>query len=73
MVEFLGGKSTAGIGFAIGIERLLELIKMPKVEEDIVYLGALDEKSLNTVIKTAIKKRKTTKTLVEYAPRSFVS
>ncbi|MCT7560626.1 histidine--tRNA ligase [Aliarcobacter butzleri] len=71
LVEFLGGKSTAGIGFAIGIERLLELIKMPKVEEDIVYLGALDEKSLNTVIKTAIKKRKTTKTLVEYAPRSF--
>ncbi len=61
MVEFLGGKSTAGIGFAIGIERLLELIKMPKVEEDIVYLGVLDGKSLNTVIKTAIKKRKNNK------------
>ena len=27
LVEYLGGKSTAGIGFAIGIERLLELVK----------------------------------------------
>ena len=71
LVEFLGGKSTAGVGFAIGIERLLELVKMPACEEDVVYIGALDEKSLNTVIKVANQKRKTTKTLVEYAPRGF--
>ncbi len=71
LVEFLGGKSTAGIGFAIGIERLLELIKMPQCNQDIVYLGALDEKSLNTLLKIANQKRKTTKTLIEYTPRSF--
>lgn len=71
LVEFLGGKSTAGIGFAIGIERLLELIKMPQSKVDTIYIGALDEKSLNTAIKVATKKRKTTKTLVEYTPRSF--
>ncbi len=71
LVEFLGGKSTAGVGFAIGIERLLELVKMPVCEEDVVYIGALDEKSLNTVVKVANQKRKTTKTLVEYAPRGF--
>ena len=71
LVEFLGGKSTAGVGFAIGIERLLELVKMPVYEEDVVYIGALDEKSLNTVVKVANQKRKTTKTLVEYAPRGF--
>lgn len=71
LVEFLGGKSSAAIGFAIGIERLLELIKKPNIKEDTVYIGALDEKSLNTVIKTATQKRKTTKTLVEYTPRSF--
>jgi histidyl-tRNA synthetase len=71
LVEFLGGKSTSGIGFAIGIERLLELIKMPQCNQDIVYIGALDEISLNSVVKVANQKRKTTKTLVEYTPRSF--
>jgi histidyl-tRNA synthetase len=71
LVEFLGGKSTSGIGFAIGIERLLELIKMPQCNQDIVYLGALDEKSLNTLLKVANQKRKTTKTYIEYTPRSF--
>ena len=71
MVEFLGGKSTAGIGFAIGIERLLELVKMPECNQDVIYIGALDENSVNTVLKVANQKRKTTKTLVEYAPRSF--
>ncbi len=71
LVEFLGGKSTSGIGFAIGIERLLELVKMPQCNQDVIYIGALDEASLNTMIKIANQKRKTTKTLVEYAPRSF--
>ena len=71
LVEFLGGKSTAGIGFAIGIERLLELVKMPECNQDVIYIGALDENSVNTVLKVANQKRKTTKTLVEYAPRSF--
>ena len=71
LVEFLGGKPTSGIGFAIGIERLLELVKMPQCNQDIVYIGALDEVSLNTMLKVANQKRKTTKTLVEYAPRGF--
>ena len=71
LVEFLGGKPTSGIGFAIGIERLLELVKMPQYNQNVVYMGALDENSLNTMIKVANQKRKTTKTLVEYTPRSF--
>jgi histidyl-tRNA synthetase len=71
LVEFLGGKPTSGIGFAIGIERLLELVKMPQCNQDIVYIGALDEASLNTMLKVANQKRKTTKTLVEYTPRGF--
>lgn len=71
LVEFLGGKPTSGIGFAIGIERLLELVKMPQCNQDVIYIGALDEVSLNTMLKVANQKRKTTKTLVEYAPRGF--
>ena len=71
LVEFLGGKSTAGIGFAIGIERLLELVKMKKQKEDFVYIGVLDEISLNKAFLIANKKRKTTKTYIEYTPRGF--
>jgi histidyl-tRNA synthetase len=71
LVEFLGGRPSFGIGFAIGIERLLELIKVQESKEDTVYIGALDENSLNTVLKLANQKRKTTKTLIEYTPRGF--
>ncbi|WP_141049887.1 histidine--tRNA ligase [Aliarcobacter cryaerophilus] len=71
LVEYLGGKSTAGIGFAIGIERLLELVKMNKEQKEFLYIGVLDEISLNKAFEIAIKKRKTTKTYIEYTPRSF--
>ncbi len=71
LVEFLGGKSSPGIGFAIGIERLLELVVMKESKEDFVYIGVLDEASLNKAFELSIKKRKTTKTHFEYNPRSF--
>jgi len=35
LVEMLGGKPTAAIGFAIGLERIVELIKINKVENTI--------------------------------------
>ncbi len=71
LVEFLGGRETPGIGFAIGIERLLELIKIEEKQEDIVYLGALCKEAINYLTKIASKKRKNTKTFIEYTPRSF--
>ena len=71
LVEYLGGRPTPGIGFAIGIERLLELVKMKESKETVIYMGALDEASINTVLKTANNKRKTTTTHVEYTPRAF--
>jgi len=71
LVEFLGGKSTPAIGFAIGIQRLLSLIKMQKQKEDFIYIGALDENSLNKAFKIGIKKRKYIKTHIEYTNRSF--
>ena len=44
---------------------------MPQCNQDVIYMGTLDDSSLNTMIKVANQKRKTTKTLVEYTPRSF--
>ncbi|WP_072680799.1 histidine--tRNA ligase [Arcobacter sp. LA11] len=71
LVEFLGGRPTPGIGFAIGIERLLELVKINESNEDIIYLGAMSDEALNTLTKVASSKRGTTKTLIEYTPRGF--
>lgn len=71
LVEFLGGRPTPGIGFAIGIERLLELVKIKEEKKDVIYLGALCEEALNTITVLASKKRKTHKTLIEYTPRNF--
>ncbi|WP_320034278.1 histidine--tRNA ligase [Halarcobacter sp.] len=71
LVEFLGGRVTPGIGFAIGIERLLELVKMQEDEKDVIYLGALCEDALNILTKIASKKRKDSKTFIEYSVRGF--
>ena len=71
LVEFLGGRATPGIGFAIGIERLLELVKIKDDKKDVIYLGALCEEALNILTKIAMKKRKEYKTIIEYTPRSF--
>ena len=71
LIEFLGGRETPGIGFAIGIERLLELIQVKEQQKDIVYIGALCEEALNTMVKVAKEKRKTHTTYIEYTPRGF--
>ena len=71
LVEFLGGKSTSAIGFAIGIERLLELIKVQKSNEEIIYIGAMCEDGIDTVFSKVIQKRKTSKVITDYKVRSF--
>ncbi|MBN2834932.1 MAG: histidine--tRNA ligase, partial [Candidatus Delongbacteria bacterium] len=71
LVEFLEGRPTKGIGFAIGIERLMELIQKKEEKEDIIYIAAMCEDAVDTVFSLAHTKRQTTKTLCEYKPRSF--
>jgi histidyl-tRNA synthetase len=71
LVEFLGGKPTKGIGFAIGIERLLELIVMKQEQKELLYIAPMCDEAINKVFSLAHKKRKTTKTICEYKARSF--
>jgi len=66
LVEFLEGKPTPAVGFAIGIERLLELIVMPEPERDGYYFGAMDAEALPTVMTAARKKRADARVVVEY-------
>jgi histidyl-tRNA synthetase len=71
LVEFLDGKPTPAVGFAIGIERLLELIKMPETARDGYYFGAMDEEAVVTVMKAAQAKRATERVIIEYAPKGL--
>jgi len=71
LVEFLDGKPTPAVGFAMGIERLLELIEMPENKKDGYYIGAMDDEGIDFVISLAHKKRKTDKVTVEYKAKNF--
>ena len=71
LVEFLGGKPTSAVGFAIGIERLLELIKYNQPKQNILYVGIMCKEALDSAFAFANKQRKTTKTILELKPRGF--
>jgi len=71
LVEFLDGKATPAVGFAMGIERLLELIQMPERSREGYYFGAMDEEALSTLVKAAKVVRKEHKVVVEYAPKNL--
>ena len=71
LVEFLGGKSTPAVGFAIGIERLLELIIMKEEDEEVLYIGAMSDEAVDTVFSLVNKKRSSTKVITDYKKRSF--
>ncbi len=71
LVEFLDGKSTPAVGFALGIERIMELVKMPEVKRSGYYLGAMDEEAIDSLFPLASKKRDTEKVTVEYAPKKL--
>ncbi len=73
LVEFLDGKPTPAIGFAIGIERIMELVQMPEMTREGIYLGAMTEAAVETLFPIAASKRKATKVTVEYASKGFKS
>jgi len=71
LVEFLDGRPTPAVGFAMGIERLMELIVMPQETKSGYYIGALDEDAIDLVVNLAQKKRKTDKVSIEYKTKNF--
>ncbi len=71
LVEFLDGRPTPAIGFAIGIERLMELIKMPEVNREGYYFGAMDENAISKIFKLGMKKRKSDKVTIGYKARNL--
>ncbi len=71
LVEFLDGRPTPAVGFAMGIERLMELIVMPSAYKEGYYIGAMDEEAVSLVVQLAQNKRKTDKVVVEYKAKNF--
>jgi len=71
LIEFLDGKPTPAVGFALGIERLMELIVMPETVREGYYLGAMDAQAVTPILLCAEKIRRTQKAVVEYEPRSL--
>ncbi len=71
LVEYLGGKPTPGIGFAMGIERIMELVRSQKSNRQGFYLGALDEDAKIKLFKLARMKRKGQRVYLDYQTRSL--
>lgn len=71
LVEFLEGKPTPAVGFALGIERIMELVKMPESKREGYYLGAMEEKSIDALFSLASQKRAHQKVHVEYLPKKL--
>lgn len=68
LVKSLGGKDTSGIGFAIGLDRIVELLKDVKPIEDKgadVFIMAFDNESLAHCLKF-VKELRTQGFIVEY-------
>ncbi len=73
LVEFLDGKPTPAVGFAIGIERIMELVQMPEVNKEGIYMGAMTPEAVEILFPLAAKKRKETKVTLEYNSKGFKS
>jgi histidyl-tRNA synthetase len=73
LVEFLDGKPTAAVGFAIGIERIMELVELPKAKKDGYYLGAMVPEAIDSLLLLANKIRKKYKVTLDYNSKGFKS
>ncbi len=73
LVEFLDGKPTPAIGFALGIERIMELVQMPEPEPSGYYLGVMTPEALPLLLKEAARLRREDRVVVEYTSKGFRS
>jgi len=71
LVEFLGGKETPAVGFALGIERIMDLVAIEESEPNGYYFGVLDSENLELLFKLASQKRVSTRVYIEYKKRSL--
>ncbi|WP_346745528.1 histidine--tRNA ligase [uncultured Campylobacter sp.] len=73
LVEYLGGKASYGVGFAMGIERIMEILggRESQSARSGVYIGAMDADGVDAVYKIAINLRKSLPVIVSYEPKKL--
>ena len=71
LVEFLDGRATPAVGFAMGIERLMELIVMPESAREGYYIGAMDEEAVDLVVSLTHAKRSTDKATCDFKAKNL--
>jgi len=71
LVEFLDGRPTPAVGFAMGIERLMELIVMPEKKREGYYIGAMDAEAVDLVVKLTHTKRQSKKVACDFKAKNL--
>jgi len=71
LVEFLEGRPTPGVGFAVGLERIMELSAMPEKKREGYYLGAMLPEAVEALLPLARRLRREHRVIVEYAPKGL--
>jgi histidyl-tRNA synthetase len=71
LVELLGGKPTPAIGFAIGVDRILELVTIDEVKRESIYIGTLDKEAEDLAFQTAVTLRRTNRVDVEFEAKGL--
>ncbi len=72
MMRDFGGPDLCGIGFALGIERLLATVEIPVPPRKTLYIAWLDEPARREALKTArFFRRQGVETLIEYKDRGM--
>lgn len=71
LVEYLGGKPTPGVGFAMGLERIMELVNMPQTKREGYYIGSLDENANDILFALTTQKREDNRVYLDYQVRSL--
>ena len=71
LVEFLGGKPTPAVGFALGIERIMELVQMPEATREGIYLGVMEPDALPSLLPVAHRLRQHETVHLEYRKKSL--
>lgn len=73
LVEDLGGKQTFGIGWAMGIERIMEILKLKNLEEERkgIYICSLDDKYLDEIYKIGLDLRQEFQVDISYESKKM--
>ena len=73
LVEYLGGKASYGVGFAMGVERIMEILKERETttERTGVYLCAMDSENLDYVYNLGANLRRNFKVEISYEAKNL--